>query len=133
MLDTTTQRRAFDFLLDHFRTQEPFTKNEFHDAVPEWSKSSLDTYWSKQIKRLLARAGQNQFRVTEAFRPYANWDSFRKHIATQVSDRGSSLTIGHRRRCGQPDHADGRQGRIDRLQLRCAEPTYESNRPTTST
>ena len=84
MPDTTTQRSAFDFLLDHFRTQEPFTKNEFHDAVLEWSKSSLDTYWSKQIKRLLSPAGRNQFRVTEAFRPYANWDSFRKHIATQV-------------------------------------------------
>jgi hypothetical protein len=82
--DTTTQRRAFDFLLDHFRSQEPFTKSAFHGAVPEWSKSTLDTYWSKQIKRLLARAGQNQFRVTKAFRPYANWDSFRKHIATQV-------------------------------------------------
>lgn len=84
MPDTTTQRRAFDFLLDHFRSQEPFTKSAFHGVVPEWSASTLNTYWSKQIKRLLARADRNQFRVTEAFRPYANWDSFRKHIATQV-------------------------------------------------
>ncbi len=80
MPDTTTQRSAFDFLLDHFRSQEPFTKGAFHGAVPEWSTSTLNTYWSKQIKRLLSRADRNQFRVTEAFRRYANWDSFRKHI-----------------------------------------------------
>lgn len=84
MPDTHTQRQAFDFLFDHFHSQEPFTRDEFHAAVPDWSESSIRTYWSKQIKHLLEPVGHDRFIVTEAFRPYANWDSFRKHIVTQV-------------------------------------------------
>ena len=84
MGDTQTQRQAFAFLLDRFHSQEPFTKEEFHGAIPDWTKKSFDTYWSKQIKRLVAPADRKSFVVTEAFRPYANWGSFRKNIATQV-------------------------------------------------
>jgi hypothetical protein len=90
--DTHNQRRAFQFLLEHFRPQEPFTRDEFRCALPDWSENSIRTYWSKQIKHLLEPVGYNRFIVTEAFRPYANWDSFRKHIVTQVRRTYSDYT-----------------------------------------
>ncbi len=84
MPDSRTQQKAFQFLPRHFQSQDLFTKADLRAAVPEWSNSSLNTYWSKQIKRLLAPAGRGKFRVSEAFRPYSNWQSFKKNIASQV-------------------------------------------------
>lgn len=78
MGDTQRQRQEFEFVRDHFHSQEPFTREEFQAAIPDWAPNSVKTYWSKQIKRLVAPAGHKKFRVTEAFRPFASWPSFRK-------------------------------------------------------
>lgn len=89
---TKNQKLAFKFLLEQFQTQDTFTRQEFNDTIPDWAKSSRDTYWSKQIKHFLMDVAKNQFRVTEAFRPYAAWNHFRKHIATQVRRTYSDYT-----------------------------------------
>lgn len=91
-IKTKNQKLAFDFLLERFQSQDTFTRLDFFDAIPGWSASSRRTYWSKQIKHFLIDIGRGRYRVTEAFRPYATWSSFRKHIATQVRRTYSDYT-----------------------------------------
>lgn len=68
------QTAVFKFLLDHFRSQEPFTKNELEDHA-NWHGQTFRTYWSKQYKQLFATVDSDTFRVSEAFRPYSTWES----------------------------------------------------------
>ena len=89
---TQNQELAFEFLLKRFQSQDTFTRQDFYAAIPDWKPRSQSTYWSKQIKHFLVGVAKGQFRVTEAFRPYANWPSFRKHIATQVRRTYSDYT-----------------------------------------
>lgn len=42
------QRQAFEFFLEHFNSQETFSKDDF-DPITSWTKSARDTYWSKQF------------------------------------------------------------------------------------
>ena len=44
---TDNQRKAFDFLKDHFESQAPFTKKD-SEAVTTWKGKSFSTYWLKQ-------------------------------------------------------------------------------------
>jgi hypothetical protein len=46
------QRKVFDFLLERFRTQEPFGKEQLRD-VTSWNEASFKTYWSKQFESFL--------------------------------------------------------------------------------
>ena len=91
MPSEANQKQAFRFLQEHFRSQEPFTKQALQKET-KWRKSSIDTYWTKQFKPfvtavppiLSGRAARKQrFRVSDAFRPYAKWEKFRQHV-TQV-------------------------------------------------
>jgi hypothetical protein len=82
MPDLENQRRAFDFFTDRFNSQELFSKDELV-AITDWTRSSLDTYWSKQFRPFVRSAGGNRYRVTEAFRSFATWEKFRPHV-TQV-------------------------------------------------
>ena len=86
MAYSQSQRKAFEFLLERYKTQLPFSRQEFHSAVPEWKKNSVDTYWSKQIKHLLAPVPEERglYRVTGAFAQVSDWDKYRRQIATQV-------------------------------------------------
>lgn len=43
------QRAVFTFLLDHFRSQEPFTKKEMEEHT-NWQGQSSRTYWSKTVQ-----------------------------------------------------------------------------------
>jgi hypothetical protein len=79
---TDNQRKVFEFLVEHFKSQEPFTKKEL-EAVTSWQRKSFPTYWSKQFKQFVLPAGSNQFRVSEGFRPFARWETFQQHV-TQV-------------------------------------------------
>lgn len=83
MASTENQRKAFQFLVERFRSQETFTKEEFFGSVPGWTGQSPRTYWSKHIKHFLVRQAGKRFRVSEAFRPYSNWRNFRRQV-TQV-------------------------------------------------
>lgn len=70
-MDTKKNQAAvFNFLLDHFRSQEPFTENELEDHT-NWRGQTFGTYWSKQYKQLVVPVDSDTFRVSEAFRPYS--------------------------------------------------------------
>lgn len=90
---TENQRQVFDFLANHFKSQEPFTKSEL-EGVTSWEGSTFPTYWSKQYKPFFVPAGNNSFRVSDAFRPYANWKAFRAHV-TQVRSVADYTVLRH--------------------------------------
>lgn len=74
------QRNALRFLRRHLHSQEPFTKDQFGEAT-DWTGSTLKTYWSKQYLPLLVEVpGTDQFRVSEAFRPFISWKKFQRHV-----------------------------------------------------
>jgi len=52
-------------------------------AATGWTKSSLDTYWSKQFRGFMEELPNGRYRVKEGFRPYLDWRKFRS-LATQV-------------------------------------------------
>src|SRR5580704_7183396 len=88
---TDNQRKAFDFLKDHFESQAPFTKKDL-EAVTTWTGKSFSTYWSKQLKPFVGSTDGKAFQVTEGFRPFATWDAFQRHV-TQVRRVYSDYTL----------------------------------------
>ena len=85
------QRAAHDFLVRHFNSGQPFTRDELQGATG-WPGSSFDTYWSKQFRKLLMPCARDRFRVSEAFRPFVTWDRFQKNVVTQVRHASSDYT-----------------------------------------
>ena len=83
---TENQRKIFEFFVEHFKSQKPFTKKELEE-VTTWKGGSFPTYWSKQFKQFVVPDDGKLFRVREGFRPYARWETFQRHV-TQV--RGAS-------------------------------------------
>ena len=79
MADDKNQRNAFDFLLEHFKSGEAFLKEDLC-SVTTWTGSSFPTYWSKQFIRFVVPVGKDQFRVSEAFRPFMVWKEFQRHV-----------------------------------------------------
>ena len=84
------QKAVFKFLLDHFRSQDPFTQKEMEDHT-NWRGRTFDTYWSKQYRQLCVPVDSDTFRVSEAFRPYSAWKSF-QNLVTQVRHASSEYT-----------------------------------------
>lgn len=84
------QRAVFQFLLEHYRSQALFTKNDLEHKT-NWQGTSFPTYWSKQYKTLVIPVDKNQYRVSESFRPFSTWDSFR-NLVTQVRRASSEYT-----------------------------------------
>jgi len=85
------QRKAHEFLLLRFKTQEPFTKAEFKSATGWHKDSTFDTYWTKQFETLLIPAKGGRFRVSEVFRRFAAWEQFQLHV-TQKRQVASDYT-----------------------------------------
>jgi hypothetical protein len=79
MGDRENQRRVFDFFVTHLKSLEAFQKKEVEDET-DWRGSTFDTYWSKQLKRFVLPAGDKSFRVSDAFRPFAKWETFQRHV-----------------------------------------------------
>lgn len=77
-----SQKRAFQFLLNKYTTQEAFTADEFQKATG-WTDATFRTYKSKQFQGLLKEVGSNQFRVSHVFRRFATWDKFQNEIVSQ--------------------------------------------------
>ena len=82
MGDSSKQRLAFDFLLNHYQSGSAFTKADFRVATG-WSGASVGTYFSKQYRQFLEGAGGDSYRVNAAFKAFTTWDAFRSHV-TQV-------------------------------------------------
>ena len=76
------QRRVHEFFLEKFASGEPVTKQEVAD-ITQWKPRTLNTYWSKQFRGILAPHSAGGYRVTESFREYADFSKFRS-LVTQV-------------------------------------------------
>jgi hypothetical protein len=86
------QQNAFNYLLEKFHTQEPFTKKEFQVATG-WTDKSFGTYFSKQFKTLLLQINNDdRYRVSEAFRRFITWESFQAHV-TQNRHIATDYTV----------------------------------------
>lgn len=72
---TDNQRKVFDFFVERFKSQEPFTKKEV-EAVTSWQGKSFLTHWSKQFKQFVVPAGGKSFRMTEAATVEENGDRY---------------------------------------------------------
>jgi hypothetical protein len=74
------QKKAYEFLLKKFTSQEFFTKSEFQQATG-WTKSStFETYWTKQFQTLVVAQSATHYRVSEVFRRFTAWDKFQNHV-----------------------------------------------------
>ncbi len=82
MANDDNQRKAFEFLIEHLDSQEPFTKDDF-EGITNWEGDTFRTYWSKQYKQFVLPAAGKTYRVSESFRPFTDWARFQQHV-TQV-------------------------------------------------
>jgi hypothetical protein len=82
MATDKNQRRIFEFLVSHLESPEPFSKSELQSTT-SWRGKTFPTYWSKQLAQFVVDGSNNKFRVSESFRPYADWNKFQQHV-TQV-------------------------------------------------
>jgi hypothetical protein len=82
MPSDATQRKIFEFLLNHLETKSPFTEHDLKN-VTTWSQNTFNTYWSKHFRTFIVSSGSNKYRVSEAFSRYTTWEKFQKHV-TQV-------------------------------------------------
>lgn len=74
------QRRAFEFLLDKYNSQLPFTREQFQ-AATGWDKpGTFDTYWDKQFENLLAPLRDGTYRVSQVFVKFNTWPKFQTHV-----------------------------------------------------
>src|ERR1039458_9432577 len=88
---TENQRKAFTFFVEHFKSQRTFKRKELEEETT-WTKSTFNTYWSKQFKQFVIPANGDLFRISEAFRPFARWEAFQQHV-TQVRSVSSDYTL----------------------------------------
>jgi len=89
--ESAGQRKAFQFLLNKFKTQEEFTRDEFCRASAWPKASTFKTYWTKQFKGLLIQTDATHYRVGEVFRRFASWERFQLHV-TQNRRAASAYT-----------------------------------------
>jgi hypothetical protein len=82
MASDENQRKVFDFLTQHLESQEPFAKEDIQN-ITTWKRKTFPTYWSKQFEQFVTDATNNKYRVSESFRPFADWEKFQQHV-TQV-------------------------------------------------
>jgi hypothetical protein len=76
------QRRVHALFTQKFASGEPITKEEVQ-AITQWKPKTLNTYWSKQFRSILAQRPDGRYRVTESFRNYSDFKRFRE-LVTQV-------------------------------------------------
>jgi hypothetical protein len=79
-----SQERAHRFLSQHYVDLESFAREDFRLATG-WTKSTFDTYWTKQFESLLEGADASTYRVKGSFGRYLSFREFQKHV-TQVKD-----------------------------------------------
>lgn len=82
MGDIKNQKKVFEYLTDHLDSQQPFTQKDL-EQITSWRGKTFRTYWSKQFAQFVVAAPNKKLRVSEAFRPFTDWNKFRQHV-TQV-------------------------------------------------
>jgi len=73
------QRKVFEFLLDHFETKEPFSKQDL-EGVTSWQGQTFGTYWSKQLRPFVIDVAGDKYRVSDGFGRYSTWEKFQPHV-----------------------------------------------------
>ena len=58
------QRRVHELFLQKFASGAPVTKEEVA-TITQWKPKTLNTYWSKQFRGILAPRPDGGYRVTE--------------------------------------------------------------------
>ena len=105
MGDQSTQRKAHRFFSERMATLEAFTKQDLMDASG-WSRSSVDTYWSKQFRGLIEDLGDGTYRFKERFRSYLDWKKFQLHRHSSVPDGRRVTTLINATPIHDPDGPD---------------------------
>lgn len=89
--DEEKQRKAHEYLRQHWLNQVPFTKEELQKAAG-WSDVAFQTYMLKQFKGLLKEVKDGRFRVRMNFRRFATWESFKWGVVSQKRKYGRDYT-----------------------------------------
>ena len=79
---TDKQRKALEFFRKHHLSQLPFSLDEFSKATG-WTRTSPQTYFSKQYVVFTRKVDGGRYVVTQAFRRYRRWKAFRE-LVTQT-------------------------------------------------
>lgn len=76
-------RRAFNFLLNHSRIPEAFSKEEFKRFANYQNPKNFNTYFSKKFRHLLEKAPneKNKYLVAGVFRKFSRWQKFRRYYS----------------------------------------------------
>ena len=76
MMNVSLIERAFEFLSDHYQSQQTFTKNEFQ-ACCGWDDDTFELVFDQSLNLLLIHSDSDLFQVSEVFRRYASIKRFR--------------------------------------------------------
>lgn len=72
-------RNAFIFLLNHSRSPDAFSKEDFKNFANYPNPDNFDTYFSKKFRHFLEEApnDQGKFLVSGVFKKFSKWEKFR--------------------------------------------------------
>ena len=88
------QKKVHEFLRDRWLSQESFTKKDLKD-YSEWSDSSFNTYFSKQLNGLLRNVGTDRYQVRHLFRRFIQWKDFKWGVVSQKRNYGRIYSQSH--------------------------------------
>ena len=86
-------RNAYIFLLNHSRSPEAFSKEEFKRFANYSNPDNFDTYFSKKFRHFLDEAPNNQDRylISSIFKKYSKWDKFRAYYSQSSKIKASYI------------------------------------------
>jgi hypothetical protein len=92
MADTSKQKALLAALSEHFKNSTQFTLEELRVATG-WPQGTFDTYRSKQFGSLIDKTASGKYRVTETFRRYSDWSSFRDLVSQKRNTVAATYDI----------------------------------------
>ena len=76
-------RNAFIFLVDHSRSPDAFSKEDFKNFVNYPNPDNFDTYFSKRLRHFLEEAPNDpgKFLVSGVFKKFSKWEKFKTYFS----------------------------------------------------
>ncbi len=76
-------RRSFNFLQNHSRSPEAFSKEDFREFANYPNPDNFDTYFSKKFRHFLEEAPNedDKYLVSGVFKKYSKWEKFRAYYS----------------------------------------------------
>lgn len=76
-------RNAFIFLLNHSRSPDAFSKEDFKNFANYPNPDNFDTYFSKKFRHFLEEAPNDpgKFLVSGIFKKFSKWEKFRAYYS----------------------------------------------------